>query len=225
MGGTAVRREKSKKKLGRKQYALTILSRLALLLGLNIVLNVAPLFPFQGRRVMEEGAGISPTHVIWEETAHKGKWDGDYRYLAANEDTAVFSRMRFHWGYGWESSFTYLMNQHTPDPIHAKWIREYGSGRGGYNFFYLVGYVASDQVASVEYQIDWEDYSESTIVIAEEDYIYEDGKRYYVYDGCDYVRQFSEEDIQSSFIYDITAIARDARGEILYQRSIYHDLP
>ena len=85
--------------------------------------------------------------------------------------------------------------------------------------------MASDQVASVEYQILWGDYSESTIVIPAEDYIYAEGKRYYVYDGCDYVRQFSEENIQNSFIYDITAIARDVQGEILYQQSIYKDEP
>ena len=215
-------RRKSKKKRGRRQEALTIIRWLAILLGINTVLNLAPIFSFQGRRIMEERAGISRTHVIWEETEQKGKWDGDYRYLAVNDDVAAFSWMQFGWGYGWVPGNTYIMNHYTKDPIYAKWIRSYG---GGENIFYLVGYVASDQVASVEYQICWGDYSESTIVIPAEDYIYEDGKCYYVYDGCDYVRQFSEENIQDSFIYDITAIARDNQGEILYQRSIYKDPP
>ena len=210
-------REKSGKKKGRRQRALTFMVWCAVVLAINTVLNIAPLFPFQGRRMQERRQGIDETRVIWEETEDGGKWDGEYYYLAVNEEVALFSCQQFSIGYGWESGGAKLLDLHPETPVSAGWLYERSEGATS---MYVIGYVKEDAVASVEYRILRADDMVDTIAIRPDDYIYDGEQRYYVCNAAEQLMERSPED-PGYKIFSIHVYARDAEGNLIYQEKLF----
>ena len=214
--------EKRKKRKGRKQYALTMIAWFAVLLLGNTVLNIAPIFPSQAWRLVERRLCIDRTRVIWQEKTGLEQWKEHGYYLAANEDVAVFAELEFFLGYGWEYRDCYLIDQNPQEPIHARWYRSFSATVNGpvnKNEFFLVGYVNSADVTAVEYEIHWGNDTVTTVEIPPEDYVYDGGDRYYVYDGYELVRDCRAGTLEYD-IWDIYAVARDSQGEVLYRESL-----
>lgn len=202
------------RKRSRREKALLAMACFACLLALNMVLDVIAVFPFQARRQMEAVMEIDKMEVVWQAPS---KSRGGYtNCLAVNEDVAVFTGFRFYWHSGWRYDLAILVSRDTTEPISHEYM-SLGYRDGGEEHF--MGYVNSDQVASIEYYFRWEDGTVKTVKIREDSYIYHDGDRYYW--------QVEDESLMHHptlgwELYPIERLicALDRDGNIIYQRSM-----
>ncbi len=213
-------REKRVRKRGRKQRALWCLLWIVILLLGNSLFHVIPMFRFQARDNLEIQYGLGQTHVVWEETADRGRWDGKLHCLSADDTTAIFYNLHYIPLFGWEGSVIQLLNKNTTEIMDASWSNYYS--RDYHPTIWVMGYVASDQVACVEYSFIWDDEVVETYRIPEEAYVWDGEDRYYVYDTRDCLS--ADDPVYGNpygYVSDVIVVARDAEGEILYQKKLY----
>ena len=213
-------REKTVKKRGRKQKALRCLLWMGILLLFNTVFHGLPLFRFQARNTMEIEFELEKSHVIWEETANQGWWNGKTHCLSADSDTAIFYNMHLVPFYGWENGVLGLLNKNTSEVIDALWDSHYDADN--HRTMWIAGYVASDQVAYVEYTFIWEHEIVETYLVPQEAYVWDGNDRYYIYDTG--TSLYSEDGLYGNEygrLSNVIVIVRDEKERIIYQKSLY----
>ncbi len=204
-------RQKWIRKQGRRQKALLAFAWFVFLFALNLVLGLVPIFPFQARRQMETRMEIPETEEIWQASVQS--FD-DYTYhLAINEDVAVFYKQRFSWLRGWEIGSTTLLSRRTEEPLVSRYLSSHYKDD---NEIYLMGYVNSEQVASVEYYYEWEDGTVKIVEIREESYIYHGDERYYLQTE-DGTLWYHPTQGMESYPQERVLRARDLAGNIIYE--------
>ena len=213
-------KKKQVRKRGRKQRALRCLLWIVILLIVNTVFHGLPLFHFQARDNLEIQHELGKTHVVWEETAERGWWDGKFHCLSADDNVAIFYNMYHEPLFGWEGMKIQLLNKNTTGILDAAWSNQYNANY--HKTIWAMGYVASDQVACVEYTLIWNDEIVETYPIPEEDFVWDGTDRYYVYDtGECMFRVDPATEGDEVMISDVIVTARDKAGEIIYQEYLF----
>ncbi|MBR6527678.1 MAG: hypothetical protein IKT45_07005 [Lachnospiraceae bacterium] len=204
-------RGKIMRKRGRRQKALMAFAWLFFLFALNLIVGLIPVFPFQANREMEEMLEIDETTVIWQ--AVEPSLDGYTYHLAINADVALFYKQRFFWTRGWTNGSVRLLSRNFQEPVVSKYRSVHYKDDHEVEF---MGCVNSDQVASIDYYLEWEDGTVKVIEIREESYIYHGDERYYlqVEDG-----EIMYHPTQGMDMYPQKRVlrARDTAGNIIYE--------
>ena len=211
---------RQKKQPGRRQRAHRAMVWIAVLLVINIAVNIIPIFPFQARKKMESAWELDTTQVIWEEEKDFGRWDGNYHCLAVNEEVAVFYNTHWFDIYGWLTDVVRFLNKGTSSPLYAEWSGQYS--RDYHDTMWFMGYVHSAEVDSIEYQLIWSDDITEVYQIPNEAYLQDGADQYYVYDtGVCMFRDDLARPGHSYMVVEVLVIAKDVNGVVLHEEFIY----
>ena len=210
------------KERSRRRRAVLALAWFVFLFAMNLAFNVVAIFPFQARQELETRLEIDPTQIIWK--ASEKSQNGYTNCLAVNEDVAVFTNSRFYWHRGWFFDLAKLVSHNIAEPISARYLNVVSSE---YEEEHYIGYVKSDEVASIEYFYRWDDGVIRTVKIREESFIYYNGVRYYwqVEGDGDPIWKHPSIDENLNYTEAVDLLERSVRaldqdGNVIYQGPI-----
>ena len=146
-----------RKREGRRQRALTLLTWVVFLQLIGVILDMGSITADRARRRMEVEEGWGATHQVWEKRTEENLWEHESLTMYVSGDSFIFAEKMWYFMRGWFLHPLSVIEARETRPIQAGTIwHNYGDRQ----VVYVYGYVSDPKVTweDMEFVIHWQDW-------------------------------------------------------------------